>query len=171
MVGPLKLTPKLAESVPSFLQLASLQTRVLNLLLVKWHPPPPIGKFKPNIDGASKGNPGIASCGRMIRNYDVKFVCGCSCHLGHGTNIFAELSALKYNLLLYYQLQSSELVAETDSLLAVNWFNKKQEPPWKYLEMWHDILRFYSLFPFELTDIYTGGNSLTDALANLELLE
>jgi len=31
--------------------------------------PPPYGFFKVNIDGASKGNPGLASFGGAIRDY------------------------------------------------------------------------------------------------------
>lgn len=54
--------------------------------------PPPRGRLKLNLDGASEGNPGAARCGGVIRDFQGSFLYGFSVSIG--TNTYAEISAL-----------------------------------------------------------------------------
>lgn len=59
-----------------------------------WHPPLE-GYLKYNIDGASKGNSGIARYGGVIRNAKGNIVSIFHFHLGTATNNMAELMAME----------------------------------------------------------------------------
>ena len=59
-----------------------------------WHPPPK-GYLKCNIDGASKGNPGIAGYGGVLRDEEGIIIFIFHYHLGKATNNMAELMALE----------------------------------------------------------------------------
>jgi hypothetical protein len=55
--------------------------------------PPSLNWTKCNIDGASNGNPGIASCGGVFRDNSADFLFAFAEPLGIATSYFAELSA------------------------------------------------------------------------------
>lgn len=59
-----------------------------------WHPPSK-GYLKYNIDGASKGNPGIAGFGGVLRDEEGKIIFIFHYHLGRATNNMVELMALE----------------------------------------------------------------------------
>lgn len=59
------------------------------------------------------------------------------------------------------------MVSETDSLLVVNCFNNRKQPPWVYFELWEDIIRFSEHLDFLIKHIYIEGNFLADGLANV----
>ena len=82
--------------------------------------PPPHGFLKINIDGASKGNPGMAGFGGVIR--DEK---GCikdifHSHLGKATNNMAELMALEQCLEILMESNLHNAIIEADSELIIN---------------------------------------------------
>ena len=84
-----------------------------------WHPPPQ-GYMKCNIDGASKGNPGIASYGGVIRGDK-----GCiqyifHCNLGRDTNNMVELMALEKCLEILKNENIQNIIIEADSQLIIN---------------------------------------------------
>ena len=54
---------------------------------------PPEGSLKLNIDGSSKGNPGLSGRGAVLRNHRGKFVLAGSYFNGVCTNMEAELRA------------------------------------------------------------------------------
>jgi hypothetical protein len=58
-----------------------------------WSPPPP-GFLKINFDGASRGNPGPAGFGAVLRNHLGKITHLIAGFLGENTNNAAELSSL-----------------------------------------------------------------------------
>eukprot|EP00253_Pinus_taeda_P008734 PITA_08734 len=59
-----------------------------------WHPPPK-GFLKFNIDGASKGNPGFAAYGGVLRDEHGEVLFIFYCHLGKAMNNMAELMAME----------------------------------------------------------------------------
>lgn len=59
-----------------------------------WHPPP-MGFFKYNIYGASKGNPSTAGFRRVLRYENKSIIFILHCHLGRATNNMVELMALE----------------------------------------------------------------------------
>ncbi|GFY81999.1 hypothetical protein Acr_02g0002390 [Actinidia rufa] len=61
---------------------------------VGWKPPS-TGMFKLNIDGASKGNPGKAGAGGLIRNHEGRWVAGFCHNIGTTNSLEAEVTANK----------------------------------------------------------------------------
>ncbi len=76
-----------------------------------------------NIDGASRGNPGLASCGIVIKNSAGKVLLEKGEFLGKATNNFAEFKALDIALTLTKSLGATELEIFADSQLLVRQFN------------------------------------------------
>ena len=76
--------------------------------------------MKFNIDGASKGNPGRASYGGVIRdeNGDIKFIF--HSHLGNATNNMVELMALEQCLETLIDSNLHNAIIEADSELVIN---------------------------------------------------
>lgn len=98
-------------------------------ILVTWkHPAGNVLKL--NIDGSSRGATGEVGCGGVIRDFKSKVIGAFSIHLGQGSNNYAEFSALKFGLLLCYQLSIAYIQIETDSLLLANCCNNKCTIPW-----------------------------------------
>lgn len=133
-------------------------------LLVRWIAPP-FGKAKLNVDGASKGNLRVAGCGGVLRCH-CAFIFAFSRCLGFGTSVYAELSALKYGLMLCCKKNIHKVVVETDSLLVVNWLNNETEPPQQYRELLEDILKLRNQMFCKVGHVYREANSLADGLAN-----
>ena len=50
-----------------------------------------MGWVKLNIDGAFKGNPGLAGCGGVVRNEDGRWIAGFARRIGVTTSFVAEL--------------------------------------------------------------------------------
>ena len=76
-----------------------------------------------NIDGASRGNPGPASVGVVIRDASGKTLKEHHRYLGEATNNIAEYSALADALALAKELGGTELTIRSDSQLLVRQFN------------------------------------------------
>jgi len=84
-----------------------------------WHPPLE-GYLKYNIDGASKGNSGIAGYGGVLRNAEGSIVFIFHCHLGTATNNMAELMAMEQCLDLLKQNNCLNVMIEANLELIIN---------------------------------------------------
>lgn len=84
-----------------------------------WHPPPE-GYFKYNIDGASKGNPGIAGYGGVLRDAEGSIILILHCHHGTTTNNMSELVALEQCLDFPSQDNYCNVMIEADFELIIN---------------------------------------------------
>eukprot|EP00253_Pinus_taeda_P023753 PITA_23753 len=76
--------------------------------------PPPYCFLKVNIDGASKGNPGLAGFGGAIRDDQGKIKKIFHGHLGKATNNMAELMALEKCLEILVDSNSHNVIIEAD---------------------------------------------------------
>ena len=65
--------------------------------------------YKINFDGASKGNPGIASCGIIIRNVNGDRMGGMAIPIGIQTNHVVEANANLYGLIYAKRLNLNKL--------------------------------------------------------------
>jgi len=81
--------------------------------------PPPYGFLKVNIDGASKGNPGLASFGGVIRDERGQIKKTFHRHLGKATNNMVELMALGQWLEILVDSDSHNVIIEVDSKLII----------------------------------------------------
>ena len=98
--------------------------------LIKWIPPPE-GWFKLNVDGASKGNPGIAGAGGILRGHYGDWIKGFASNLGLCTSVKAELTAFLQGLKLGENHGIVKLIVHTDSQVV---FNKLKMHPQKNRE-------------------------------------
>jgi len=81
---------------------------------------PPKNSYKLNFDGASKGNPGAAEYGGILRDYEgipIRIYFG---NIGWDTNNSAELEGLWQGLLQAWNLNLQPLMVEGDSQILIN---------------------------------------------------
>ncbi|KAK7858798.1 putative ribonuclease h protein [Quercus suber] len=81
---------------------------------VKWTPPP-LHWFKPNSDGSSLGNPGLAGGGGIIRDSAGNWVKGYARTIGVTTSVAAELWALRDGIRLCIALKLPAVEIELDA--------------------------------------------------------
>ncbi|KAL3522821.1 hypothetical protein ACH5RR_015655, partial [Cinchona calisaya] len=101
------------------------------ITLVSWSAPP-INYFKLNIDGVSRGNPGLAAGGGAIKDLNGKLIVALSSFYdGIHSNLFVELMALLERIQLCQMLELQKVVIEIDSMMALNMITKKVKSPWQ----------------------------------------
>lgn len=89
--------------------------RVQRISLVRWSLPPH-SKFKLNTDGASRGNPGVAGGGGVLRDHNGSMLLAYAFNYGVTTNFAAEFLAIFDGLRICRALQLPVHVIEVDSL-------------------------------------------------------
>jgi ribonuclease HI len=114
--------------------------------------PPPDGFIKINFDGASKGNPGPAGYGAVIRNSTGEILLLTAGYLGETTNNVAELTGLLQGLQKALGHTSHNIILEGDSQIVIQLITKilhggqphKISPSWRLaglLEDFQSLLR------------------------------
>ena len=86
--------------------------------------PPLQNSFKLNFDGASKGNPGSAGFGGIIRNHKGEYLLLFYGNIGWDTNNSAELEGLWQGLLLSQHYGFHPLEVEGDSQILIGMANQ-----------------------------------------------
>jgi ribonuclease HI len=86
--------------------------------LVRWNALDGTGMIL-NVDGSSKGNPGVSGYGGLIRNAGGAWVHGFFGNLGVTTILHAELMAIYKGLLLAWELNIKDLWCYSDSKIAI----------------------------------------------------
>ena len=97
--------------------------------IVKWCVPPN-GWIKGNFDGATKGNPGRAGCGGVLRNHVGNVIDAIAVPIGHSNSHIAEATAALYTMKLAADSGYSKLWLEGDSLNIINTLNNKNSISW-----------------------------------------
>ncbi|KAF9593726.1 hypothetical protein IFM89_024730 [Coptis chinensis] len=100
---------------------------------IRWIPPP-VGVFKLNIDGSSRGNPGAAGAGCVLRDWDGRFIFGLAVPILHASTIMAEARALFFGLriLSFLHLNGVRVLVETDSKFIQQCIrNSSMDTPWE----------------------------------------
>ena len=87
-------------------------------MLVRWVPPSE-GAIKLNVDGSSRGNPGRAGCGGLLRDENGNCIAGFVGYIGFAGSLLAELMAIRHGLLLAWQYGFRRVECESDCLKAV----------------------------------------------------
>ena len=90
---------------------------------IRWERPPQ-GWMKLNTDGSANGNPGLAGCGGVIRNYAGQWVIGFSKCIDITSSFAAELWGLREGLILCCNLNITSLEMEFDAKVIVDILNK-----------------------------------------------
>lgn len=104
------------------LQLPILFDKKLDTSLVKWLSPL-VDFVKLNADGASRGNPGRAGCGRVIRGPKEFFISGFAKYISTQTSVFAEAIVVLEGLKLLALLHLTSVWIERDAQLLVDTLN------------------------------------------------
>jgi ribonuclease HI len=137
--------------------------------------PPPTGFIKLNFDGASKGNPGLAGAGGVIRDSGgiiIRLYVG---SIGNSTNNATEFGALELGLEILRREGMVNVIVEGDSTLVINTTKKLQygTKVGKVLRHWrlaHSLQRIrkhlQTLNTIEFRWIRRSANALADRLAN-----
>jgi len=81
---------------------------------------PPLGFLKFNIDGASKGNPGVAGYGGAIIDDKGNIIVIFHSHLGNATKNMVEVMAIEQCLENMRNLNMLNTIVEVDSRLTIN---------------------------------------------------
>ena len=98
--------------------------------LVHWQPSG-LAVFKLNIDGCSKGNPGLSGGRGILRDGLEKFIFAFAGCFDVGTNLQAEAKALVLGLRLCAQRNFlQQLVVESDSLVLIQILRTVYQCPW-----------------------------------------
>jgi ribonuclease HI len=126
--------------------------------------------LKCNIDGASNGNPGIAACGGIFRNYDADFIYGFAEPLGITSSFVAELSGALRAIEIALHRNWTHLWIESDSSSVVAAFkNPDKQVAYNLRNRWKNALVMLSQMNCVITHIYREGNQVADLLANFGL--
>jgi ribonuclease HI len=162
---PLPFSPPSLTSPPPLLALSPSS----------WSPPP-FPFLKLNFDGASKGNPGAAGFGAVIRDHLGHLLLITAGSLGHTTNNAAELWGLIRGLHLAKELGYHNMVVEGDSQIILNILQRilKGANPDKVTPSWrlsHGIqLLSSSITPTQAlipSHVRRQANQVADELANI----
>eukprot|EP00253_Pinus_taeda_P026720 PITA_26720 len=138
--------------------------------------PPPINTYKLNFDGASKGNPGQAGFGGIIRDSKGSLLQLYFGNIGWDTNNSAELEGLWQGLSIARELNLHPLMVEGDSQIIINMATRIQNGSqtrkvahsWRLEARLNNIERemhYHRALSFLRTR--REGNKTADLLANL----
>ena len=135
--------------------------------------------MKFNIDGALKGNLGVAGFGGVLRDDNGCILSIFHCHLGRATNNLAELMALEHCLEFLKQNNLQNIIVEAGSELIINSVKRisygtepeKVSKHWRLLQVFQRIqLHLRGLSTVGFTHVLRTTNKLVDILANQGVL-
>ncbi|KAH7840967.1 hypothetical protein Vadar_023977 [Vaccinium darrowii] len=136
------------------------------VLSVGWKAPSE-GRFKLNTDGASKGNPGKAGVGGLIRDHKGEWVGGFCQSIGIQSSLEAELRGLRSGLRLARDLNITNLEVEMDAKSAIQLVTGNSDIP---RDLWDIVLDCRQLMAqlrvASLKHVYREANACADVLAN-----
>lgn len=125
-------------------------------------------KYQGYFDGASKNNPGPASCGFLIKNKN-KILIKEFFFLGKATNNIAEYSGISFLLLYAYLLGIKKITIFGDSLLIINQIKKKWKTKKNHLKGFvkycQQMCRCFE--QIEIIHVKRKFNKEADAMCNL----
>ncbi|KAL0442005.1 UNVERIFIED_CONTAM: putative ribonuclease H protein [Sesamum radiatum] len=124
------------------------------------------GWFKLNTDGVSKGNPGVAGAGGIIRNHLGQTVLAFQEHLGLISNTATELKAIYRGVKLCIDSNIRKIWVETDANVALKLISSPSQGPWHFQNLLQQIRNLLSQTEFKISHIFREGNQVADYFAN-----
>ena len=132
---------------------------------IKWEKPP-TGWFKVNTDGASRGNPGLATASGVLRDENGSWLCGFGLNIGRCSAPLAELWGVYYGLLIAWHKGVRCVEVEVDSAVVVGFFRTgiAETHPLSFLvRLCYGFISRDWIVRFK--HIYREANGLADGLA------
>lgn len=120
-----------------------------------------------NIDGGSRGNPGIGASAYVIKDQNGKILAQEGHFIAHCTNNQAEYTALRLALIKAAELEATQLSIISDSLLLVKQYlgeYKIKNPD--LAERMSEIRQLAKPFQIQIQHVLRHLNKEPDALAN-----
>jgi ribonuclease HI len=125
---------------------------------------------KYNTDGASCGNPCLASCGGVFRDHNVDFLLAFVEPLGIASSYFAEFSGAIKAIEIAFDNHRNNLWLETDSMLVVNAFkNQNNCVAWPLRNRWKNAMTKTRQMKFLVTHVFREANKVADLITNFGL--
>ena len=124
--------------------------------------------MKLNTDGASHGNPGLASAGGVLRDGEGEWCGGFALNIGRCSAPLAELWGVYYGLVIAWEKGIRRLEVEVDSKMVVGFLTTGIEDthPLSFLvRLCHGFLTRDWLV--RIVHVYREANRLADGLATL----
>ena len=122
--------------------------------------------FKLNTDGSSRGNPGEAAGGGILRDGQGSTIFVFSDYFGTKTSLQAEALALLLGILICKALHIQDVQIECDSATLINLVTGKTKVLWRLHGVFKRIDRCRQLVA-SYSHCYREANRVADALANL----
>ena len=123
-----------------------------------------------NTDGATKGNPGLAGGGGVVRDSRGRWINGFSRNIGYATSMTAELWALRDGLNMAVSLNYQPLIVELDSSDVIAMLTSHTS--FHHCNVLLNDCRWLlsRLQIIEVRHVFREGNQVADSLANLGCL-
>lgn len=142
-----------------------LPPKTLQLKEIIWQPPL-VSWLKCNIDGASKGNPGMSGCGGIFRNSQAEAVCCFAEPIGISNSFTAELCAFMRAIAIAKHHNWHNIWIETDSALVLMASKHPEKVPWELRNRWCNSMVLFRHLNCMVSHVFREGNKVADALAN-----
>ncbi|GMQ08371.1 hypothetical protein CsSME_00052119 [Camellia sinensis var. sinensis] len=124
-------------------------------------------KLKLNVDGCSKGDPGQAGYGGLLRDETGIWIWGFYGKLGHCTSLEAELWAIYRGLTILFQKGTKGVEIESDSELAIDQIQNGPNTHSPYKALIEDARFLLKRCDCLLRHTLREGNRCADKLASL----
>lgn len=111
-----------------------------------------------NVDRASKGNPGPAAIGGIIRHSDGRFIAGLHGFIGQKSNNEAEIQAMYRGVQLCLSLDLKQVLVQSDSMFLIQLLAGKFPAPWSFYYGVRSILHLVAAHSFTFVHIYREKN-------------
>lgn len=136
----------------------------LDIRCIKWIKPI---KYKLNTDGCSKGNPGKAGGGGILRNERGHLITAYAEYFGECSNNMSEAKAILFGIEWCLDKGFTNILVESDSMLIINMINGKAKTPWQIKHIIEDIHSLKVQGTFSFQHCYREVNMIADYLANM----
>ncbi|MQL85892.1 hypothetical protein Taro_018416 [Colocasia esculenta] len=132
--------------------------------LVRWIPP--VLDFCLNVDGASKGNPGLCGGGGCIRDKHGTILLAFSNFYGAGNSLIAETRALCDGLRIAHFVGVRLSAIYSDSSTLVHFVQQGKCPSWHTYRWWRSTRDLLQGNVSILSHVFRETNQVADRLAN-----
>lgn len=132
---------------------------------------PIAGTLKLNTDGCSKGDPGQAGYGGLLRDEASTWVWGYYGYLGHCSAVEAELWAIYRGLTILFQKSTLNVVIETDAAQAIDLLHSGPSHNSPFRALIEDTKFLLKRCNCSLRHTLREGNRVADRLANLGVVQ
>lgn len=134
--------------------------------LIAWKRPEE-GWLKLNTDGASRGNPGTATAGGVMRDEEGRWCAGFAVNIGICSAPLAELWGVYYGLYIAWEHGATRVALEVDSEIVVGFLRSGIVDTHPLSFLVHLCHGFISRdWIVRVTHVYREANRLADGLAN-----